>query len=429
MKKSIKTDHLPKRAGVYFFKDDWGKIIYIGKSVDIKSRVKSYFQAKDLWPTAQKMIIKTRSVSYKSTQSEFEALLLESQLINKYQPEYNIKSKDDKSFIKIAFTKEAYPRIYTTKEKEKDGVFYFGPFKSAKEIKKILKRLRQSFAFRSCKTLPKKPCLYYHLNLCPAPCLGINKAEYKKTINRLKNIFKGKLSFLRKELRQEMELAAKQLDFEKAAGLKKQLETINHIAIYWRGLSNEELDFSIGKDGENEILKTAFKLISNLKSLKRIEAYDISNLSGGQAAGSMVVFQNLLPAKDQYRRFKIRLERISDTEMIYEVFKRRLRHHDWLNPNLILVDRGKGQVEAAFKALSEQTPHQKIAVVGLEKKQETIVVPIIERGKIVSWNKHLLKSSNSLLKLLQHLRDESHRFAKKYHLWLRRQALNSKNKG
>ncbi|MFC1711065.1 GIY-YIG nuclease family protein [Patescibacteria group bacterium] len=419
-----KINKFPTKPGIYFFKNSKNKIIYIGKSVNLKNRVKSYFQNKSLGNYTKKMISEISAVDFLVCDNEFEALLLEANSINKYQPQYNIQYRDDKSFLKIVITKEDFPRILVSRKKENLKAYFYGPFISSSEVRQVLKFIRQTFPFRSCKNLPKKPCLYFHLNLCPGCCLNIDKLEYKKTIKKILKLLSGNTKGLLKQLEKEMNNASKNKDFEKAAENKRQIDALNYVRENWQSFNKDSLSLNLAVDEQQEILKQAKKTYSQIKKLKRIEAYDISNLAGLQATGSMIVFENFLPAKSQYRRFKIRSKNTpDDISMMQEIVIRRLKHAKWQYPDLMVIDGGKGQVGAVFSTLRSNNLENKIFVLGLAKKEELIYIPNIKNKLIISWQEIKLLKDNVFLRLLQQLRNESHRFARKYHLLLRKKKL------
>jgi len=419
-----KLKKIPSKPGVYFFKNKNRQVIYIGKSVNLKNRVKSYFQNKNLGLLTQKMVAGINQIDFLICDSEFEALLLEAKLINKYQPQYNIQYRDDKSFLMIVVSQEKYPRIYTSRKKDDPNACYYGPFTSAGEVKTVMKFLRQTFAFRSCKKIPKKPCLYYYLKLCPGCCRSYSSSDYQKTINKILKLLSGNPRGLLRQLKKEMAKASQVKNYEKAAMLKKQINGINYIVLNWQSYHQQDLSINLGPDEQEKILSQAKTIIPKIKALARIEAYDISNLYGKQATGSMIVFTNFIPQKDQYRRFKIKSKSTADDlAMIQEVLQRRLKHQDWQYPELMVIDGGRSQVAAAFAVLKQQKLAKKIYLLGLAKKQDLIIKPDIKQGIIVSWNEIKLDKDNPFLKLLQQLRDESHRFAKKYHLFLRKNKL------
>lgn len=424
----IKSLKIPSKAGIYFFKNKNKELIYIGKSVNLRHRVKNYFQQqKNFGDLTKKMVSEIKTIDWKIFASEFEALLWEAKLINQYQPKYNIRSKDDKSFILIAITKEEYPLILSTRDKSLKAD-YFGPFLSSQDVRQVLKIIRRIFPYRTCKNLRKKTCLYYHLDLCPGCCINYPKKEYRKNIKKIIRFLQGNINYLKKDLSKEMTLAAKNLQFEQAAKIKKQLNAINQVTSQWQAFSEDNLSFDLIQDNQRQILREIKTIFPKIISLARIEAYDISNLQGKEATGSMVVFENGKPNKNQYRRFKIKGKNLpDDPAMIKEVINRRLKHQEWLMPNLMIIDGGKGQLGAVFSVLRENNLNKKIFLLGLTKKQEILIKSKILKKTIIGWEEIKLPINSHLLRLFQHLRDESHRFARNYHLILRRKKLNETN--
>jgi excinuclease ABC subunit C len=448
MKNSLskKIKNLPSKPGVYFFKNAKGETIYIGKSVNLKNRVKSYFQkTNQLGPFTQKMVGEIANIKWQELNSEFEALILEAKLINEFQPHYNIRSKDDKSFALIAITHEDYPRILVTRDRTLNAK-YFGPFISARDTRRVLKTIRRIFPYCTCKPNTGKPCMYYHLGLCPGCCLGYPKSEYHKTIKKIVQLLSGRTKQLVTLLKKEMANFSAKQEFEKAASIKQQLAALINVTSHWQSLTNEDLSLELQKDKTKQVLAQARQIYPQLNKLQRIECYDISNLFGSHATGSLVVFENLTPNKDQYRKFKIKtVVGPDDTAMMNEVISRRLNHPGWPYPDLMIVDGGKGQISAAFSALREKSLTA-IPLIGLTKHEEVIIKPTIVRAPartkiqevidfspsarrinnidtIVGFQEIRLKRDSLLLRLIQQLRDESHRFARNYHLFLRKRQI------
>ena len=310
-----KISQLPRTPGVYAFKKDSKKdsrLFYIGKAANIRKRVKNHPELLGL----------ARQLGYIKTESEIEALILEANLIKKYQPKYNVVWRDDKNYFYICITKEVFPRVFITHQPKQYEKYSqtMGPFVDGKALKQTLKNLRKVFPYRSCKTLPKKPCLWFHLGQCPAPCLFQSQ---------------------------------------------------------------------------------------------RIEAYDVSNIQGQQATGAMITFIKGKPDKNLYRRFKIKIAgKPNDVAMLKEVLQRRFKHPEWGWPDLILIDGGKAQLNAAKEIIKHKIP-----VMALAKKRNELFV---ENQK----NPILLKNlPREIFNLILQVRDEAHRFARKYHLQLRRKAL------
>ncbi len=389
---SNKTNQLPKTPGVYAFKK--GKqIIYIGKAANIKVRVKNH----------QKLLSQTEKIGYIKTDSEIEALILEAILIKKYKPKYNTAWKDDKNYFFIALTKEKFPRILITHQtKQKNN--YLGPFVDGSSLKQVLTILRKVFPFRTCTTLPKKPCLWHQLNLCPAPCLIKTKNVCQKNAKNILKILKGEKNQVLNNFKKEMKIASKKQDYEKAAKIR------NKILYFERIMKNTNI-FEAGKTES-----TLQSLLKAKKPILRIEAYDVSNIQEQEATGSMVTFIQGKPNKSFYRKFKIKLQaKPNDVAMIKEVLSRRLKHKEWPYPDLILIDGGIAQLNTAIKVKNEI--NKNIKAVSLAKKQNKL---FIEGRKKPILLKTLPKE---IFNLILHLRDEAHRFAITYHRKLRTRAL------
>ncbi|MDD5146646.1 MAG: GIY-YIG nuclease family protein [Candidatus Pacebacteria bacterium] len=404
--KKESVGRLPTVPGVYAFKSKKGVLLYIGKAVNIRDRVKNHFSQ----PTFKDNIFipATEKIGYITTGSEIEALISEADLIKKYQPHYNTQWKDNKNYFYVAITQEAFPRIFVTHQID-DSLIHIGPFVDSKAIKQTLRVLRRIFPYRTCRVMPKKPCLYYDLNLCPAPCGQFqDKKQYKKNIQNLIKILRGKKMQVLKDLQKEMQLTSQKQEFEKAKTLRDQTMSLENVFQHSHILEKEERKPTNWPKAEAELKK----LLDLAGSLKRIEGYDISNIQGQQATGSMVVFEKGLPNKNEYRKFKIRITgKPNDTAMIKEMLARRLKHPEWPRPQIILIDGGKGQLNAALSQV------KKIKVISLAKRLNEL---FIENHK----KPVLLKSlSQDASNLILHLRDEAHRFAVSYHRKLRTKSL------
>lgn len=416
---------LPTSAGVYLFKNRQGEIIYVGKALSIRARVKSHFDQKSGYHFRQsQMLSEAEKIDYINVGSEIEALLLEANLIKAHQPKYNTRLKDDKSYLYIKITRhESFPKVLTARREKLPGVVYFGPFPSAKTVRNTLKSLRRIFPYCNCNfkiCQRKQSCFYSEIGLDAGPCLDlVSQKDYREIIHRLILLLKGEKDKLLRELRQGMEKAAKNEEFEKAQAFKKQIEGIEYLT---RPVTSpqtylEDPEYLARKRRRG--LTELKRILSLLKIPKRIECFDISDIHGREATGSMVVFQKGEPDKSQYRRFKIRMEgRPNDVAMMQEIIRRRLGHAEWVEADLMLVDGGKGQVSGAltaFAGIKAQIP-----VVGLAKRLEELTLP--QRDVSVGAPKFTtlrLERDSSALHLLQAIRDEAHRFALTYHRKLR----------
>jgi len=537
---------LPAKPGVYLMKDKRGEVIYVGKAVNLRSRVRSYFHTSaGHSPKLRRMAAKVADVDFIVTDSEVEALILECNLIKEYRPRYNVRLKDDKRYPYIKVTwQDDFPRIYVTRRLEQDGARYFGPYASAGAVHQTLDLLRKIFPYATCGRKitgrDERACLYYHLGRCLAPCIGaVSREEYRGMIEQLCLFLEGRTERVLADLKAKMKAAAENLEFERAALLRDQMRAVEKVTegqkvvslaggdrdvIGWARENGEACvqvffiregkligrDYFIlegadeedskevlssfikqfynkatfippeillpqeiegtstiqrwlgGKRGTEVTLKVpregtgrelvemaaenAAETLAALRSQRsmeesrnvqalaelqeylkleraptRIEGYDISDIQGKSATGSMVVFVKGAPRKSEYRRFKIRtVEGIDDYAMLQEVLRRRLKRAEreksgtWtLLPDLIVVDGGKGQLNAALEVLAEFGLDKQIPIVGLAKRREEVFIPESSRPLI-------LPPGSQGRFLLQRIRDEAHRFAIGYHRKLRR---------
>lgn len=538
-----KLKSIPKQPGVYIYRDKHQRVIYVGKAKVLANRVKSYFQYSADRPPKLKILQRTiHDVEFFITDTEKEALILENNLIKKYQPRFNVRLKDDKTYPHIRITKEAFPQVYMTRQVVKDGSKYFGPYTNVFDVKNALTTLQKFFMVRTCnfplskETIEKKKyrvCLDYHIKRCAGPCEGFqSETDYQHIIKNVERFLNGKASELRHDLEEQMHTAAKNLQFEEAAKLrdtieavgvfydkKQKVEKIETLAQDFMGMVTDDKDVCICilkvREGkviakqefmlvneffdEDEVIfenflhrfyteqiqiadelyipeshstnvethqafireatSSSLKLIQpkigdkvklikmarlnaqqklneirlqrlkkdfvpqGLKSLqrdlhlkqppKRIECFDNSNMQGTDAVSSMVVFVNGRPVKSEYRKFKTKSLKdgvADDFATMYEVITRRykrLRDEKKPFPDLIMVDGGKGQLSSAVQALKDLGvfPHP---IIGLAKRLEDVFIPD-------SPDPQNIPKTSSALKILQQLRDESHRFAITFH--------------
>lgn len=404
----LKVQNLPVSAGVYLFKDASGEIIYVGKAKSLKKRVRTYFTS-FLPDKTQALVSRIADIEYIVTPSEAQAQLLENALIKEKQPHYNISLKDDKSFPLVHIGSEGFPIISVCRSKDakKEAGSFYGPYTSAADLRQALKTMRRIFGFRSCKTMPKKACLYCRLNLCPGPCVGkISKEDYNDTVEQIKLFLSFRYEELLYKLAAKMRRLSAAKRFEEAARVR---DRINILSVFAQG--------RIHSAGLNEL--EDLKILLKLKKIpERIEGFDISNISGKQATGSMVSFYNGLADKDNYRRFRIKSQiDIDDYAMLREVMSRRyarLRQEGKIMPDLILIDGGKGHLAAGKEILDGLGLH--IAVISIAKEKEQIFVP----GKSEALK---TKIGSPALNLIRRIRDEAHRFALKYHHLLRKKKI------
>lgn len=395
---------LPKTPGVYLYRDKAGKVIYVGKAVNLKNRVSSYFNNQPKDPKTEELVKNIFKLDTIEVGSEFEALILESDLVKRYKPKYNIRLKDDKSYVYLKITKEDYPRISVIRQITDTEAKYLGPFIDPLAVRNILKIARRIFPYCSCSKTGDDVCLYYHIGLCPGHSSKyISKVDYAKNIRGIEKLFAGKTDSLKKEFKKEMRLAAKDQKYELAASYRDKLHQLDRI---------ERSHFISERDLAADVALVQLKKELNLsKMLARIECYDISNIMGTAAVGSMVTFVNGVASPKDYRRFQIRTVKGSnDFAMLSEVLKRRFSDANakkWKAPDLVILDGGKGQLSAVLKSVIIPDG---VRVVALAKRLEEIVTLSDSKFEI-----RKLKAGSEAFFLVQRIRDEAHRFAITYH--------------
>lgn len=525
-------DDLPDKPGVYLMRDRSDKILYVGKAKSLKKRVKSYFRDELDSPKTTAMMRQYHSLEYIITDTEKEALILESNLIKKYLPRYNIRLKDDKRYPYIKITKEEYPRILITRRVLDDDADYYGPFTDVHALRKMLKFLKPIFKVRECKSM-NGPCLNHQIERCLAPCTGnVSRELYQEHVDKINLFFQGRYDDVIASQKEMMINAAENHEYEKAAVLRDQIDAIKGVLErqkiefnrqleqdviacsldedfatvvvfsvrdgkitgkddylmsfvekpdptnvlsaflkqYYNGprqvpselilqyhVDDEDLimDWLRGKSENNDVtikvplegleyrlvrmvaknadiirnhqkeVRGALLDLQNILGItsipRRIEAFDISNISGENAVASMIVFIDGVPKKSNYRKYKIETKGPDDYGMMREVLTRRytkLIDDDYVDsPDLIVVDGGKGQLNVAVNVLkSLNLTH--IPVIGLAKEFEHIFVPYVLTPII-------LPSDSEALHLLQRVRDEAHRFAISYHRKLRSKQIEN----
>lgn len=419
---------MPKEPGVYLFKTQKNNLLYIGKAKNLKNRVSQYKLLSYLQGKTKILINQIVSVQYIICSSELQALLLEAQLISYYRPKYNLRLKDDKSPLYIIITDEPYPRVLVTHKTAIGHAPYairytFGPFISGYNAKKILRILRRIFPFCNATVNQKQKlqaCFYSHIGLCAGACTQkITRRKYIYIIKNLAIFLKGDEHKVIKNLTASMRRSAKAQNYEAAQTIKDQLSYLQ--AIRDQNISRSKQDEMTQALSSQIMLKSLKSLLKLKTTPNRIEAYDIANLQGKFATGSMVVFTLAKPDNSQYRHFKIRsIKNPNDVAMIKQVISRRIKRLAWHKPNLIVIDGGKGQVNATLSLLSQaKKPWPSTPVIGIAKKQEQLIY----KNKIIN-----LPRSFPALKLIQHLRDESHRFSRRLHHHYHQKSLLSNHK-
>lgn len=440
---ATKLEQLPKEPGVYFHKNVQGEIIYVGKAAVLRNRVRQYFQkSRRRDPKTEALVAEIADIDWMEVESELEALFLEAEMIRRYMPRYNILLRDDKamSYIRIDYDSD-YPTVSTTRRPLDDGARYFGPYLSATSVRLALKYLRRAFPFATRRVAgQKRPSLHYHLGLDPGLETGrTSLADYRANLRKLIRVIEGKKSSVEKELEKTMNDFAKKSQFEQAAHVRNQLFALRKLSQQVIFSDKEFLDIS-----KDHALSELVELLGLKSFPQRIEGYDISHMSGTDVVASMVVFTNGVSNKSEYRKFKTKKDHNNDFYNMHETLSRRLSEKNvskWGKPSLVLIDGGKGQLDAAIKA-RDNAERQNIPFIGLAKREEQIVIQNPSQtssGSGVTLNLAVLKRlggfttesqrfalvnvphTTNIVKLLQRVRDESHRFAVSYHSTLKRQ--------
>ncbi|MCM8763483.1 MAG: excinuclease ABC subunit UvrC [Candidatus Omnitrophica bacterium] len=397
-----KIKNIPDAPGVYLFKDKDGKVIYIGKASSLRKRVMSHFSQKD---SLKEEILKhkVRDVEYLPTVDESFALLWEAALIREKQPTYNVNYRDDKSypFLKISIA-EKFPPIFIGRGKGEKKWLYFGPYSNVKLLREAVKTIRKIFPFRSCRILPKKPCLYYALRLCPGPCVGkVSEEEYRKIISQIVLLLEGRREELEKELIKKMQEKAALHNFEEAAQIRDQIQGLSQLKAL--------------RLGTETVLKELKDVLGLKRFPYRIEAFDLSHLSGSEAVGAMVSFYRGVPDKNNYRRFRVKTAHPQDDlSMLKEVIWRRFRRLSEENkelPELVIIDGGKTHLETAFKEIEKLGIE--VDLISLAKGEE-LIYTLKKKAPL------MFPRDSVVLRFIQRIRDEAHRFAINYHKRLHR---------
>lgn len=402
-KQDLVNCELPDAPGVYFFHDNEGTILYIGKATSLKDRVRSYFNP-DLMKTRGlrlvSMVTLANKVTYEKTESVLEALLIETKLIKKHRPPYNIKEKDDKSFTCVVITKEVFPRVLVMRIREyekrftkKEILAVYGPFTSLSQLRSAMKIIRKMFPYRdTCEPGSSKPCFNAQIKLCPGICVGeISAVEYKKTITNICKLFDGKRLEIKKSLEKDMKEYAKRHKFEKAARVRNTIFAFDHIK-----------DISLIQ--EDEIL--SFKT-----NTFRLEAYDVAHISGTSRVGVMVVIEGHAIVKNEYRKFKLEDGVNNDYEGLRQVLLRRFSHKEWRYPDLIVIDGGLPHKQVAEKIM---------AILNLSIPCVSVVKDERHKPKDILGDKVHVDYHKKDILLANH---EAHRFAIGYHKTLRNKLL------
>lgn len=410
----VKKLNIPQKPGCYFFLNAQQKIIYIGKAANLNSRVLSYWRKATEHTLAKElMLTKTQNIKWTETDSEIEALLLESNLIKKYQPSFNIVQRDDKryAYIKVS-TEEEWPRVFMTRQLEKSGR-YFGPFVSVEAIRETLKVIRKIWPYRSCSNLPKKVCLYYRIGKCPGMCEKyIEKKEYKKIVKQIILFLEGKKKVIVKDVEKEIK------ELEKSGCSGERLILLKYRLLNMKRVLEHSNVLSLIDKYSSDVIELA-KVLNLVKVPMRIEGYDISNIFGQEAVGSMVVFTDGDANKNEYRKFKIKINdgSANDIGMLKEILNRRF-DNDWSLPDLIIVDGGRGQLNAVLSVIKKRNLDIPAIAVSKGEGLRSAMAPdkIFFPDEIKPLE---LPLASPALHVIKRVRDEAHRFAIKYHRELR----------
>jgi excinuclease ABC subunit C len=424
-----KVKTFPPTPGVYLMKDTAGVVLYVGKAKSLRNRASHYFtkaaaedyRTRDLVPLIA-------DVDFVPADSEVDAVLLEARLIKDLQPRFNVDLKDDKTFPYLQIRiREDYPRVEFTRKPLRRGVKLYGPFTSAAALRRAIGVLQRIFQFRTCgldidaedsRWRWFRPCLLHSIHQCTAPCnLRVTKEEYRKQIRALRLVLAGKKEKLLAEMEQEREATSAALEFERAARLRDDIAALR--ALGQRGDVQRDAQPEVFPIDPKKGLKALRKVLGLAATPRTIEGVDIAHLAGEDTVASLVRFIDGLPFKPGYRHYRIRsVEGVDDFASIREVVTRRfqrLAEQEEVFPDVLLIDGGKGQLNAALEAfgmLHLEPP----CLVSLAKRDEEIYRP----GESEPLR---LARRSPALRLLQSVRDEAHRFAQHYHHVLRRKRL------
>ncbi len=447
-----KIKSFPTGPGLYFMKGPADKILYIGKAGNLRSRAASYFQpggdlAASRGPKIIEMLSKVQTVDFLETETEVDAMLQEARLIKDIRPPYNTDLVDDKTFPYLEITAaEDFPGVYMTRKPQLKGSRLFGPFTGAKDLRAVLVELQKIFKFRTCQlTISStdknrrffRPCILYSIKQCTAPCADkIGKTEYKKVTRDFVKFLQSKRSTVLRQLKRQMDEAAETLAYEKAVMFRDRIRLIERLDR--RGTPDENVQPEVFAADPAEALEKLQKILESNEPVRIIEGIDVANIGGAEAVGSLVKFIDGRPFKSGYRRFRIKtVKGIDDYAMIAEVVKRRYKYAlrgEELWPDLILIDGGLGHLHAAEAALNKlltteaglhpgkktienrKLKIENFCLVAIAKREEDLYL----QGSPLPMK---LPRHSPVLKLLQYVRDEAHRFAQHYFHILRRKKL------
>lgn len=409
-----KLNKLPDAPGVYFHKNKAGEIIYVGKAAVLKNRVRQYFQKSHKDVKTEALVAEIYDTDWIVVDTEMDALFLESEMIKRYMPKWNILLRDDKtvSYVKITMNEEV-PYISFTRVPMDDGSVYVGPFYGKAVIEKSVRLLRRIFPYY-VKPYDGKKSLDTDLGLTPGIEIGkCTPRDYKRNLRRLIRYLEGDRDKLLKELEKTMYEEAAKGEFELAAEARNQLFGLKELKKKIVFSDKEFLDIS-----SDQALADLQKMLGLEKPPRRIEGYDISHQSGTNTVGSMVAFINGAAARSEYRKFKVRSSTNDDLKSMAEVISRRLKHSEWEYPDLIILDGGAGQVNAILPLVKPLG----IPVIGRDKSGDhsrSAGVKIIVPGRGLVQ----ISSGSHVARLIARIDEESHRFAITYHSLLKRKNM------
>lgn len=423
-----KVKEFPAAPGVYLMKDSLGRVLYVGKAKNLRNRTAHYFSkaaAEDIRTADLVKLI--ADIDWIETETEVDALLMEARLIKDIQPRFNVDLKDDKSFPYLQIRlREDFPRVEFTRTPRRKGVKLYGPFTSAKGLRAAIQVLQRIFKFRTCSLDiaaddPRwrwfRPCLLHNINQCTAPCnFRVTKEEYRKQIRGLRLVLEGKKAKLLREMEAEMAAASAALQYEKAARIRDEIAALKNLSL--RGQVDKDVQPEVFQIEPRKGLAGLRKILGLSNTPRTIEGIDIAHLGGEGTVASLVSFIDGLPFKPNYRRYRIKsVVGIDDFASIREVVARRFRYGDSesIFPDILLIDGGKGQLNAALEALTA-LGREPPCLISLAKREEEIYRP--GDAAPIRLSRHA-----AALRLLQYVRDEAHRFAQHYHHILQRKRL------
>ncbi|MCZ7645431.1 MAG: excinuclease ABC subunit UvrC [Planctomycetota bacterium] len=421
-------DALPDRPGVYVFKGEADRELYVGKAKSLRKRVRQYFDEQRIDRKTADLVSRVRTLEFIECESEVEAYLLENRLIKDFQPPFNFYNKSDMNFPVVEITwGEAFPRVVVTRDRGDPKSTYYGPFVSVTWLRTALQVLQRVFKYRTCtleivegdpKNLHYRPCLEYYIGRCKAPCADRQSAaDYRADLRRLSQFLSGQAKDVRKDLEREMWEASKARRFEEAAALRDTLKALEKLGE--RGSLDDDVEPGVLHIDPKEGLAKLQELFALAQAPRTVEGIDIAHLQGTETVGSLVSFTDGLPSRERYRRFRIKsVEGVDDFASIREVVTRRygrLAREGQPMPDIVLIDGGIGQLHAARDAL-HATGLRVPFLASLAKREE--LLHTLEHPEGLR-----LPRRSPALRLLQYVRDEAHRFAQHYHHILRRKKV------